>query len=100
VITQKQSRKARREEREARREMLRRQEAVWQPELDRLDAEAPALSQAVADAQAAVLAAEEELRLARAAASPLQQREGLAVRLGQVRFELLALDAEDEDDEL
>jgi len=100
VITQKQSRKARREEREARRTMLLRQQAVWQPQLEQLDATAPALSQAVAEAQAAVRAAEELLRLARVAAAPLQQREGLAVRLGQVRFELLALDAEDEDDEL
>jgi hypothetical protein len=80
--------------------MLHRQEAVWRPQLDKLDAEAPALSQAVADAQAAVLAAQELLRLACLAASPLQQREGLSIRLGQARHELAALDAEDEDDEL
>lgn len=94
------SRKARREEREQRRALLRRQEAIWQPQLDKLDAEASALSQAVADAQAAVLAAEEQLRLARVAANPLVQRDVLSVRLGQARHELAVLDAEDEADEL
>lgn len=100
MITQKQSRKARRAERQARRELLHRQQASWQSELERLDAAAPALSQAVADAQAVARAADEQLRLARMASAPLQTRDGLAIRLGQVRNELAELDAEDElDDE-
>lgn len=99
MITQKQSRKARRAERQARRELLQRQQASWQSELERLDAAAPALSRAVADAQAVARAADEALRQARMASAPLQTRDGLAIRLGQLRNELADIAAEAEDDD-
>lgn len=99
MITQQPTRKARRQERDARRALLLRQEAAYQQQLDQLNGQAPALSAAVTDAQAAVVVAQEQLRQAQAAAGPLMGRDSLHVRLGQVRNELADIASEAEQDD-